>query len=129
IQELLKQYKQKKEEQQEENLEDCGAGTILDSYTTGDLLNLANYFMEPRAKKNYGNALRDRAGFLIQHSSFMRGEGVRALERKHMWGRELENESPTQCFALGLTSRSGKTNKNGRIESVGAMQHKDVFLC
>ncbi|KAI9093497.1 hypothetical protein DFS34DRAFT_266927 [Phlyctochytrium arcticum] len=80
--------------------------------------------MVPQPKKNYGNALRDRAGFFIPHSSFMRGEGVRALELKHMWGRELENEGPTQCFALGLTSRRSKTNKNGRIEFVGAMQHK-----
>jgi hypothetical protein len=40
-----------------------------------------------------------------------------------------EQEGPQTCFALVFLLESGKTNKVGRKEFMGAMRHKDPLLC
>jgi len=80
-------------------------------------------------KKQPANGLRNRAGFLIQHSTLGRGQSVRYLQLADMWIKKLDGEGPSECFAFGTTSRQGKTNQVGRVEYVGSIRHKNVNVC
>lgn len=74
--------------------------------------------------------LRTRLDVLIGHYYLTRGEIRRGAELADLYPITFDQgQSPTPCHAAVLTMRNGKTNKNGRVEHMGAIRHKNVLVC
>ncbi|KAH8657278.1 hypothetical protein BGZ61DRAFT_310526, partial [Ilyonectria robusta] len=42
---------------------------------------------------------------------------------------EFEEEGPTRCMPLIFTTRAGKQNQHGRLETAGAFRNKNPVIC
>jgi hypothetical protein len=47
----------------------------------------------------------------------------------HLFTFEFLDEGPTRCFPVILTTRAGKTNEYGRLETAGALRNRNPFIC
>ena len=66
---------------------------------------------------------------LLGHFLLTRGGDRRAAEISDLFTFELEGEGPTRCFPLIFTTRASKQNQHGRLETIGALRHKDPLVC
>ncbi|KAI8820298.1 uncharacterized protein EV422DRAFT_485556, partial [Fimicolochytrium jonesii] len=98
-----------------ENFNNRGIGTLLDGYSTGAQLEgmSAAFWMKTREA---GVHLRNNVAFLLSHYALLRGELARQAELADLHSVTLEHEGFTDCKALVLVLRQGKTNPFGRIE-------------
>jgi hypothetical protein len=58
-----------------------------------------------------------------------RGGDRRSAEISDLFTFELEGEGSTRCFPLIFTTRASKQNQHGRLETMGALRHKDPPVC
>jgi hypothetical protein len=58
-----------------------------------------------------------------------RGGDRRSAEISDLFTYEFQGEGPTRCIPLIFTTRQSKQNQHGRLETVGALRHKDPFVC
>jgi len=103
-----------------------GIGTMIDSYTSEEELEfLVSYFLE----RNTEVGLRGAGSFLLSHYALLRGHYARELELSDMHSLLMPQEGYTDCHALLLIMRKGKTNQFGRLEIGAALRNKNVFVC
>jgi hypothetical protein len=58
-----------------------------------------------------------------------RGSDRRLAEISDLHTFEFPDEGSTPCFPLIMTMRGSKTNRFGRLETMGALRNKDPFIC
>ena len=58
-----------------------------------------------------------------------RGGDRCAAELSDLFTFEFTGEGPTRCMPLVLTTRAGKTNQHGRLETAGALRNKRPLIC
>ena len=58
-----------------------------------------------------------------------RGNDRRAVEISDLFTFEFPGEGPTRCMPLIFTTRGGKTNQHGRLETAGALRSRDPDMC
>ena len=113
VKQLLKNVGYGENKTKKDNYVDRGIGTLLDGYTSVDQLRkITNYFWSRTS--DFGPALRNLTAFLLSNFAILRGENARAMELPDMHSISLSNEGPSDCHALVLVLRQGKTNQFNR---------------
>ncbi|KAL3675821.1 hypothetical protein R1sor_025769 [Riccia sorocarpa] len=59
----------------------------------------------------------------------MRGESIRGMELPDLHSVLLDKEGYSQCYALILVMRQGKTNQFGRLEVAACLRNRKVSIC
>ncbi|KAG2776784.1 hypothetical protein PC116_g7881 [Phytophthora cactorum] len=121
---LLKVTEYEKDERKRKTMEDRGADTMLDGYTTTDQIRRISQFFWDNVREP-GTRLRNMLAFLLCHYALMRGK----MELADIHSVNLENEGYSPCRAVVLVMRQGKTNQVGRIEVGAFLRNKSVELC
>lgn len=96
--------------------------TILNSNT---LISSSEYFLN----QNTPSDTRNRADFLMGHSTFLRGQSKRNWQFPDFFTMEATGEGPMTCTIVVIIQDQGKTNKFGKIEYSAFMRHKNAALC
>ena len=73
--------------------------------------------------------LRTLVDLLLGHYMLTRGGDRRALEISDLFTFEFADEGPTRCMPLVITTRAGKQNQHGRLETAGALRSRDPAIC
>ena len=58
-----------------------------------------------------------------------RGGDRRSAEISDLFTFEFKGEGPTRCMPLIFTTRAGKQNQHGRLETIGALRNKKPLIC
>jgi hypothetical protein len=110
---------------------DKGQDTLLDGYSEPELLlitqKLWSQTSERPARTEY--LLRTITDLLLSHYMLARGDHRRAAEISDLFTFEFPGEGPTRCMPLIFTTRAGKTNQHGRLETAGALRSRDPAIC
>ena len=123
---LLNSLRREKHEKSKADYVDRGVGTMLDGYSSvSELQQICDFYLESSS----GDDLRNRMCHLLCHSCLLRGESARSLELPDLFSVELENEGFSQCRALVLLMKQGKTNQFNRREFGSCLRHKNVRIC
>lgn len=126
---LLKTYlralRQQEADRMRNSYEDRGAGTLQDGYTPDELIRVSMYYFTSATE----SMMRDRLVFLMQHMMLLRGESTRRMDLTDLFTLDLKDEGYSECPALVLLMREGKTNHTGRSEYAATIRHKDYKIC
>ncbi|KAE8189287.1 hypothetical protein A4X06_0g7249 [Tilletia controversa] len=104
---------------------DRGIGTHMDGYSREQMRLVVDHFVH----RNSDASLRDCVCFLLSHFALLRGDDLRPIELADIHHLEMRNEGLSDCFAVMLLLRSGKTNKHGRVEFGSFIRNKDASIC
>jgi hypothetical protein len=58
-----------------------------------------------------------------------RGGDRRAAEISDLFTFEFKGQGPTRCMPLIFTTRAGKQNQHGRLETIGALRNRKLLTC
>ena len=72
---------------------------------------------------------RTLVDLLLGHYMLTRGGDRRTAEISDLFTFEFQGEGPTRCMPLIFTTRAGKQNQHGRLETIGALRHKKPLIC
>lgn len=122
---LLKKHRREKLERQKNLYSDKGAGSLIDGYQMNDIPRIAGYFL------SLGTAVgfRSRLDFLLAHAALGRSEDNRNATLSDMYTYLLEDEGASECQALIITLRKGKTNQEGSRQLAVAIRHRYAERC
>ena len=90
-----------------------------------ELISIVSHFDTKSPKFRF----RNRVSILFQHFALLRSESVLGLELPDMFHIPLPNEGVSECRAVVLQMRSGKTNQFGKVEYGSFIRNKDVHGC
>lgn len=110
---------------------DKGQDTLLDGYSGPELRTIAEKLWSQTATSpaSAEQCLRTLADLLLSHYMLARGNDRRAAEISDLFTFEFPGEGPTRCMPLIFTTRAGKTNQHGRLETAGALRSRDPSIC
>lgn len=110
---------------------DKGQDTLLDGYSEPELRRIAEKLWGQPAESpaNTEQCLRTLTDLLLSHYMLARGNDRRAAEISDLFTFEFPGEGPTRCMPLIFTTRAGKTNQHGRLETAGALRSRDPEIC
>ena len=126
--EYIKSLQRRDAEQQKANYADKGRDTLLDGYSEEDLKRIAAELWGHAAQSAECH-LRTLVDLLLGHYMLTRGGDRRALEISDLFTFEFADEGPTRCMPLVITTRAGKQNQHGRLETAGALRSRDPAIC
>jgi hypothetical protein len=72
---------------------------------------------------------RTLVDILLSHYMLTRGGDRRAAEISDLFTFEFKGEGPTCCMPLIFTTRAGKQNQHGRLETIGALRNRKLLTC
>ena len=107
---------------------DKGRDTLLDGYTEAELKTISGELWS-RTADSAECHLRTSVDLLLGHYMLTRGGDRRAIEISDLFTFEFTGEGPTRCMPLILTTRAGKQNQHGRLETAGALRNRDPLIC
>ncbi len=110
---------------------DKGQDTLLDGYSEPELRKIAEKLWGQTAESpaTTEQCLRTLTDLLLSHYMLARGNDRRAAEISDLFTFEFPGEGPTRCIPLIFTTRGGKTNQHGRLETAGALRSRDPDMC
>ena len=127
--EYIKSLQRRDAEQQKANYADKGRDTLLDGYSEEDLKRIAAELWGHAGAQSAECHLRTLVDLLLGHYMLTRGGDRRALEISDLFTFEFADEGPTRCMPLVITTRAGKQNQHGRLETAGALRSRDPAIC
>jgi hypothetical protein len=113
------------------NYADKGQDTLLDGYSEPELRTIAEKLWGQTAETPAcaEQCLRTLTDLLLSHYMLARGNDRRSAEISDLFTFEFPGEGPTRCMPLIFTTRAGKTNQHGRLETAGALRSRDPAIC
>lgn len=126
--EYIKSLQRRDAAQEKANYADKGRDTLLDGYTEAQLRQIAGELWGRTAASPECH-LRTLVDILLGHYMLTRGGDRRAIEISDLFTFEFPDEGLTQCMPLILTTRAGKKNQHGRLETAGALRSQDPLMC
>ncbi|KAL2140333.1 hypothetical protein VTI28DRAFT_3977 [Corynascus sepedonium] len=128
VRDYLKTLQRRDAHQEKDNYADKGRGTLLGGYTEEEFERVCyELWMRGSASPEYH--LRTLVDFLLGHYMLARGGDRRVAELSDLSTFEFPSEGPTRCMPLILTTRAGKQNQHGRLETAGALRNKKPLIC
>ena len=125
VREYLKTMQRRDAQQDKDNYADKGRDTLLDGYTEEEFERIRReLWTRGGASPEYH--LRTLVDLLLGHYMLARGGDRRAAELSDLFTFESTGEGPTRCMPLILTTRAGKQNQHGRLETAGALRNNRV---
>lgn len=126
--EYIKSLQRRDAERQKTNYADKGRDTLLDGYSEDDLKRIAGELWGHTGQSAECH-FRTLADMLLGHYMLTRGGDRRSLEISDLFTFEFAGEGPTRCMPLIITTRAGKQNQHGRLETAGALRSRDPLIC
>ena len=128
LKQLQKQLRLQERERRREQFEDQGNDTLLDGYNEQEFLRICENLWDSKAS-NGETSQRTLVDFMIGHYLCTRGEDRRAAELSHLSTIEFPGEGTTPCWPLVVTVDGGKTNQQGKKQTMAAIRNRDVRIC
>lgn len=129
VQEYLKTLQRKDAQREREQFADKGRGTLLDSYTEDEFEGVCRELWAKGAASSPECHFRTLVDILLGHYMLTRGGDRRAAEISDLFTFEFKGEGPTRCMPLIFTTRAGKQNQHGRLETIGALRNRKLLTC
>jgi hypothetical protein len=128
VREYLKSLQRRDAQLDRAQFADKGRDTLLDGYTDEQLETVC------RELWTQGDAspechFRTLVDILLGHYMLTRGGDRRSAELSDLFTFEFQGEGATRCIPLILTTRAGKVNQHGRLETMGALRHRTPLVC
>ena len=128
VRDYLKSLQRRDAQQDKANYADKGRDTLLDGYTEQEFERVC-YELWAHSSTSPECHLRTLVDLLLGHYLLTRGGDRRAAEISDLFTFEFEEEGPTRCMPLIFTTRAGKQNQHGRLETAGALRNKKPTIC
>jgi hypothetical protein len=129
--EYIRSLQRKSAEKNRATYADKGQDTLLDGYSEPELRTIAEKLWQKTAKSPASAELylRTLTDLLLSHYMLARGDHRRGAEISDLFTFEFPGEGATRCMPLIFTTRGGKTNQHGRLETAGAFRSRDPDIC
>ena len=124
----LKTLQRKEAQRKKAQLADKGRDTLLDGYNLEQFEKVCESLWE-QSDTSPECHLRTLVDFLLSHYMLERGCNRRGAEISDVHTFDFPNEGPTRCTPLIFTTREGKNNKFGRLQTVAALRHRKPLVC
>jgi hypothetical protein len=128
VRDYLKSLQRRDAQQDKANYADKGRDTLLDGYTEQEFERVCHELWAHNGTSTECH-LRTLVDLLLGHYMLTRGGDRRAAEISDLFTFEFEEEGPTRCIPLIFTTRAGKQNQHGRLETAGALRNKKPVIC
>ena len=125
---FIRSLQQQEAQRRKAQLADKGTDTLLDGYSMEQFKKVCESLWE-ESDVSPECHFRTLVDFLLSHYMLERGCNRRGAEISDVHTFEFPNEGPTRCTPLIFTSREGKENKYGRLQTIGALRHRKPLLC
>jgi hypothetical protein len=129
VREYLKTLQRKDAQREKEQFADKGRDTLLDSYTEDEFESVCRELWAKGAASSPECHFRTLVDILLGHYMLTRGGDRRAAEISDLFTFEFKGEGPTRCMPLIFTTRAGKQNQHGRLETIGALRNRKLLTC
>jgi hypothetical protein len=129
VRDYLKSLQRRDAEQAKTGYTDKGSDTLLDGYTEQEFETICHKLWAHTASGPAESHLRTLVDLLLGHYMLTRGGDRRALELSDLFTFEFPGEGPTVCMPVIMTTRAGKTNQHGRLETAGALRNRKPLIC
>jgi hypothetical protein len=128
VREYLKSLQQRDTQREMEQFADKGRDTLLDGYTEDEFERVCH---ELWAQGNSSPECHFRTwvDILLGHYMLTRSGDRRSAEISDLFTFEFKGEGPTRCMPLIFTTRAGKQNQHGRLETIGALRNRKPLIC
>jgi Centromere DNA-binding protein complex CBF3 subunit, domain 2 len=128
VRQYLKTLQRRDTKRQKEQFADKGRDTLLDGYSEQDFEQICRQLWA-HSDKSPECHFRTLVDLLLGHYLLARGGDRRAAEISDLFTFEFTGEGPTRCMPLILTTRQGKQNQHGRLETAGALRNRNPQVC
>ena len=128
VREYLKVLQWRDAQRDKEQFADKGRDTLLDGYTEDEFENVCRELWS-RGRSSPECHFRTLVDILLGHYMLTRGGDRRSAEISDLFTFEFKGEGPTRCMPLIFTTRAGKQNQHGRLETIGALRNKKPLIC
>jgi len=128
VREYLKSLQRRDAQQDKASYADKGRDTLLDGYTEQEFDRVCCELWAQTSAAPECH-LRTLVDLLLGHYMLTRGGDRRAAEISDLFTFEFEEEGPTRCMPLIFTTRAGKQNQHGRLETAGALRNQKPVIC
>jgi hypothetical protein len=106
---------------------DKGRDTLLDGYSEEQFESVCRELWA-QGRSSPECYLRTLVDLLLSHYMLTRGGDRRSAEISNLFTFEFKGEGPTHCIPLIFTTRASKQNQYGRVETMGALRHKQPLV-
>ena len=128
VREYLKTLQRRDAQREKEQFADKGRDTLLDGYNDNEFEAVCRELWT-RGATSPECHLRTLVDILLGHYMLTRGGDRRVAEISDLFTFEFPGEGPTRCLPLIFTTREGKENQHGRLETIGALRNKKPLTC
>ncbi len=128
VREYLKTLQRRDTQREKEQFADKGRDTLLDGYSDDEFETVCRELWARGTVSTEGH-FRTLVDILLGHYILTRGGDRRAAELSDLFTFEFRGEGPTRCMPLIFTSREGKENQHGRLETSAALRNKKPSVC
>lgn len=128
VREYLKSLQRRDTQLDRAQFADKGRDTLLDGYTQEQFEAVCRELWA-QGRTSPECHLRTLVDVLLGHYMLTRGGDRRSAELSDLFTFEFQGEGPTRCMPLIFTTRESKQNQHGRLETIGALRHKEPLLC
>jgi hypothetical protein len=128
VREYLKALQRRDAQREKEQFADKGRDTLLDGYTEDEFESVCRELWA-RGAASPECHLRTLVDILLGHYMLTRGGDRRSAEISDLFTFEFKGEGPTRCMPLVFTTRAGKQNQHGRLETIGALRNRKPLTC
>ncbi|KAM4062506.1 centromere DNA-binding protein complex CBF3 subunit [Hirsutella rhossiliensis] len=112
----------------QENYADKGRDTLLDGYSESEFERVCHELWAHSGTSPECH-FRTLVDLLFGHYLLTRGGDRRAAEISDLFTFEFAGEGSTRCMPLIFTTRAGKQNQHGRLETAGAYRNRNPLIC
>jgi hypothetical protein len=128
VREYVRSLQRRDAQKNREQYADKGRDTLLDGYTEEEFERVCHQlWLHTDASPECH--LRTLVDLLLGHYMLTRGSDRRAAEISDLFTFEFPGEGPTRCMPLIWTTRAGKQNQHGRMETAGALRSRKPVVC
>jgi hypothetical protein len=128
VRDYLKSLQRRDAQRDKANYADKGRDTLLDGYTEQEFERVCHELWAHSSESPECH-LRTLVDLLLGHYMLTRGGDRRAAEISDLFTFEFAGEGPTRCMPLIFTTRAGKQNQHGRLETAGALRNRKPLVC
>jgi len=128
VRQYLKTLQKRDAQREKEQFADKGRDTLLDGYSEQELERICQQLWA-HSDGSPECHFRTLVDLLLGHYLLTRGGDRRTAEISDLFTFEFEGEGPTRCMPIIMTTREGKENQHGRLETGGALRNRNPQIC
>jgi hypothetical protein len=129
VREYIKSLQRRDAQREKEQFADKGRDTLLDGYSEDEFERVCHELWAQGGSSSSECHFRTLVDVLLGHYMLTRGGDRRSAEISDIFTFEFKGEGPTRCMPLIYTTRAGKQNQHGRLETAGALRNRNPLIC